>query len=181
MGRGPEQGQGQGMPKKTPRPRPLSGAGRGKGPGARVFRGPVLPVTNSKAFPPVADSTSAIQRITFQVAHLKHISLHHPFRQPISTKQTPNLNQNQHLPSGPIAGDIHQPAHPAVDPNPSFPAIKYSRVRLTGDVDLYLLLAHSPSSKQNKKQNKHSHTRHITTPIRHHRPSKYTQAPSLFM
>jgi len=41
------------MPKKTPRPRPLSGAGRGKGPGARVFRGPVRPVTNSnyiKAF-----------------------------------------------------------------------------------------------------------------------------------
>jgi len=39
--------QGQGMPKKTPRPRPLSGAGRGKQPGARVFRGPVRPVTNS--------------------------------------------------------------------------------------------------------------------------------------
>jgi len=35
------------MPKKTPRPRPLSGAGRGQGPGARVFRGPVRPVTNS--------------------------------------------------------------------------------------------------------------------------------------
>jgi len=47
VGRGPERGQGQGMPKKTPRPRPLSGAGRGKGPGARVFRGPVHPVTNS--------------------------------------------------------------------------------------------------------------------------------------
>jgi len=47
VGRGPERGQGQGMPKKTPRPRPLSGAGRGKGPGARVFRGPVRPVTNS--------------------------------------------------------------------------------------------------------------------------------------
>ena len=47
VGRGPERGQGQGMPKKTPRPRPLSGAGLGKGPGARVFRGPVRPVTNS--------------------------------------------------------------------------------------------------------------------------------------
>jgi len=46
-GRGPERGQGQGMPKKTPRPRPLSGAGQGKGPGARVFQGPVRPVTNS--------------------------------------------------------------------------------------------------------------------------------------
>ena len=45
--RGPEGGQGQGMLKKTPRPRPLSGAGRGKKPGARVFRGPVRPVTNS--------------------------------------------------------------------------------------------------------------------------------------
>jgi len=48
VGRGPERGQGQGMPKKTPRPRPLSGAGRGKGPGARVLRGPVLPVTNCR-------------------------------------------------------------------------------------------------------------------------------------
>ena len=47
-GRGPERGQGQGMAKKTPRPRPLSQAGRGKGPGARVFRGPVRPVTISK-------------------------------------------------------------------------------------------------------------------------------------
>jgi len=47
VGRGPERGQGQGMPKRTPHPRPLSGAGRGKGPGARVFRGPVRPVTNS--------------------------------------------------------------------------------------------------------------------------------------
>jgi len=47
VGRGPERGQGEGMPKKAPRPRPLSGAGRGKGPGARVFRGPVRPVTNS--------------------------------------------------------------------------------------------------------------------------------------
>jgi len=47
VGRGPERGQGQGMPQKTPRPRPLSGAGPGKGPGARVFRGPVRPVTNS--------------------------------------------------------------------------------------------------------------------------------------
>jgi len=50
VGRGPERGQGQGMPKKTPRPRPLSGAGRGKGPGARVFRGPVRPVTNSSPY-----------------------------------------------------------------------------------------------------------------------------------
>ena len=48
VGRGPEWGQGQGMPKKTPCPRPLSGAGRGKGPGARLFRGPVRPVTNSR-------------------------------------------------------------------------------------------------------------------------------------
>jgi len=47
VGRGPERGQGQGIPKKTPRPRALSGAGRGKGPGARVFQGPVRPVTNS--------------------------------------------------------------------------------------------------------------------------------------
>jgi len=47
VGQGPERGQGQGMPRKRPRPRPLSGAGRGKGPGARVFRGPVRPVTNS--------------------------------------------------------------------------------------------------------------------------------------
>ena len=35
------------MPKKKPRPRPLSGAGQGKGPRARVFWGPVRPVTNS--------------------------------------------------------------------------------------------------------------------------------------
>jgi len=48
VGQGLELGQGQGMPKKTLRPRTLSGAGRGKGPGARVFRGPVRPVTNSK-------------------------------------------------------------------------------------------------------------------------------------
>jgi len=48
VGRGPEWGQGQGMRKKTPRPRPLSWAGRGKGPGARVFRGPVRPVMNSR-------------------------------------------------------------------------------------------------------------------------------------
>jgi len=47
VGRGPERPQGQGMPKKAPPPRPLSGAGRGKGPGARVFRGPVRPVTNA--------------------------------------------------------------------------------------------------------------------------------------
>ena len=47
VGRVPERGQGQGMPKKASRPRPLSRAGRGKGPGARVFRGPVRPVTNS--------------------------------------------------------------------------------------------------------------------------------------
>ena len=47
VGRGPERGQGQGMPKKPHRSRPLSGAGRGKWPGARVFRGPVRPVTNS--------------------------------------------------------------------------------------------------------------------------------------
>jgi len=48
VGRGPERGQGQGMPKKIPRPRPLSWAGRGKGPGARIFRGPVRPVMNSR-------------------------------------------------------------------------------------------------------------------------------------
>jgi len=36
------------MPKKRPRPRPLSGAGPGQGPGARVFRGPVRPVMNSR-------------------------------------------------------------------------------------------------------------------------------------
>jgi len=56
VGRGPERGQGQGMPKKTPRPRPLSGAGRGKGPGARVFLGPVRPVTNSRRNTPVSDA-----------------------------------------------------------------------------------------------------------------------------
>jgi len=48
VGQGPERGQGQGMPKNTPRPRQLSGAGRGKRPGARVFWGPVRPVTNSR-------------------------------------------------------------------------------------------------------------------------------------
>jgi len=47
VGQGPERGQGQGMPKNTPRPRQLSGAERGKRPGARVFWGPVRPVTNS--------------------------------------------------------------------------------------------------------------------------------------
>jgi len=47
VGPGLKWGQRQGMPKKTSRPRPLSGVGRGKGPGARVFRGPVRPVTNS--------------------------------------------------------------------------------------------------------------------------------------
>jgi len=47
VGWGPQRGQGQGIPKKAPRPRPLSGAGRGKGPGARVFRGPIRPVTKS--------------------------------------------------------------------------------------------------------------------------------------
>ena len=36
------------MLKKRPRPRPLSGSGLGKGPAARVFRGPVRPVTNSR-------------------------------------------------------------------------------------------------------------------------------------
>ena len=48
VGRGPERGQGPGMPKKTPRSRPLSGAGRGKGLEARVFWGPVRPVTHSR-------------------------------------------------------------------------------------------------------------------------------------
>ena len=47
VARGLERGQGQGMPKKTTPPRLLSGAGRGKGPGARVFRGPVRPVTTT--------------------------------------------------------------------------------------------------------------------------------------
>jgi len=50
VGWGPEREQRQGMPKKTPRPRQLSGAGRGKRPGARVFRGPVRPVTNSNCY-----------------------------------------------------------------------------------------------------------------------------------
>jgi len=40
-------GTGAGNAEKDTPPRPLSGAGRGKGPGARVFRGPVRPVTNS--------------------------------------------------------------------------------------------------------------------------------------
>jgi len=35
------------MLKKPPRPRPLSGVEPGKGSEARVFRGPVGPVTNS--------------------------------------------------------------------------------------------------------------------------------------
>ena len=48
VGRGPERGQRQGMPKKRPCPRPLSRAGRGQGPGARLFQGPVRPVTNSR-------------------------------------------------------------------------------------------------------------------------------------
>jgi len=47
-GRGPGRGRGQGMPKNTPCRGPLSGAGRGMGPGARVFRGPGAPVTNSR-------------------------------------------------------------------------------------------------------------------------------------
>ena len=47
VGRGPEWGQGQGRPKMTPQPRLLNGAGRGKGPRARVFQGPVRPVTHS--------------------------------------------------------------------------------------------------------------------------------------
>jgi len=69
VGRGPERAQGQGMPKKTLRPRPLSGAGRGKGPGARIFRGPVRPLTNSiyehrwKIFSPVQRSASKVPAV----------------------------------------------------------------------------------------------------------------------
>ena len=47
MGRGPGRGQGQGLKKKTPRPGPLTGAGRGIEAGARRFRGPGGPVTNT--------------------------------------------------------------------------------------------------------------------------------------
>ena len=46
-GRGPGREQGRGMSKNMPRPVPSSRAGRRKGPGARVFRGPGVPVTNS--------------------------------------------------------------------------------------------------------------------------------------
>jgi len=71
VGRGPERGQGQGMPKKTPRPRPLSGAGRGKGPGARVFRGPVRPVTNS---------TGKRKVISEEMLHSKLVCVGYTFR-----------------------------------------------------------------------------------------------------
>ena len=66
VGRGPERGQGHGMPKKTPRPSALSGAGRGKGPGARVFQGPVRPVTNSSAefISPISDISSDLNWCT---------------------------------------------------------------------------------------------------------------------
>jgi len=49
VGLGPERGQGPAMLKKKPGPRPLSGPGRGNGLGAHIFRGPIHPVTNSKA------------------------------------------------------------------------------------------------------------------------------------
>jgi len=49
MGRGPGRGQGQGLKKKTPRPGPLTGAGRGIEAGARRFRGPGGPVTNTSS------------------------------------------------------------------------------------------------------------------------------------
>jgi len=64
VGRGPERGQGQGMPKKTPRPRPFSGAVRGKGPGARVFRDPVRPVTNSTLYRSVLGSLMSLMLCT---------------------------------------------------------------------------------------------------------------------
>ena len=47
MGRGPGRGQGQGLKKQTPRPGPLTGVGRGIEAGARRFRGPGGPVTNT--------------------------------------------------------------------------------------------------------------------------------------
>jgi len=47
MGWGPGRGQGQGLKKKSPRPGPLTGAGRGIEAGARRFRGPGGPVTNT--------------------------------------------------------------------------------------------------------------------------------------
>jgi len=50
------------MPKKRPRPRPLSGAGRGKGPGARIFRCPVRPVTNSNHNQPDRQKRTALTR-----------------------------------------------------------------------------------------------------------------------
>jgi len=50
-----ERGQGPGTLKNTPCPRPFSGAGRGVGLGARVFRGPGRPVTNTlDAIPAIA-------------------------------------------------------------------------------------------------------------------------------
>ena len=51
MGRGPGRGQGQGLKKETPRPGPLTGAGRGIEAGARRFRGPGGPVTNTTRTP----------------------------------------------------------------------------------------------------------------------------------
>ena len=60
MGRGPGRGQGQGLKKKTPRPGPLTGAGQGIEAGARRFRGPGGPVTNTRENLPTADEVSMI-------------------------------------------------------------------------------------------------------------------------
>jgi len=107
-----------------------------------------------------------------------------PIIKTILTNQKPQ--QHPILPSGAIAGDIHQPAHPAVDPNPSFPAIKYSPVRLTGEVDLYLLLAlyhkttNSITHQQKTKQNQQP-THHQPSSLPMYQTSTYTQVPSLIM
>jgi len=62
------------MPKRTPCPRPLSGPGWGKGSGARVFRGPVRPVTNSKSnYPTHQQETRAIiEAMEAFAPHLLH-------------------------------------------------------------------------------------------------------------
>jgi len=89
-GGGPERGQGQGMPKKTPRPRPLSGAGRGKGPGARVFRGPIRPVTNSTDNLLVANHLIPLHRaVTHHLIARAQASIHSPDLLPTLVLPTP--------------------------------------------------------------------------------------------
>ena len=77
VGLGLERGQGQEMPKKTVRPRPLSGAGRGKGPGARVFRGPVRPVTNSS---PTKETIQFVVNLTKEIPHSNCVTKKRPLK-----------------------------------------------------------------------------------------------------